>query len=327
MTISIAMCTYNGARYLDTQLRSFATQTRCPDELVICDDGSSDDTVRIVTEFAETAPFTVRIYKNGATLGYAKNFEQAIRLCEGDLIALSDQDDIWYPSKLATLSSAMQDEVIGGAFSDGDLMTSTLCSTGQTLWGNLRFTAREQDDFRRGRGAEALLRRDIVTGMTLVFRATLRSVLLPVPQSWPHDSWLALMLVAHSSILPISTCLVGYRTHVAQHTGAPQTRMDKFKCLRKQGVASFLSRSRTNNLAEYEKAARQFEELTDHLQKAQPSGLLLTHARAKAIHARSAIATLNQPRIRRITRVVAKTVGYRRYSSPAWQNMIRDLVL
>ena len=101
--ISVAMCTYNGERFLPQQLASIAAQTRLPDELVVCDDRSTDRTVAIVREFAASVPFPVKVFENERNLGYSANFEAAIRRCEGDLIALSDQDDIWYPQHLETL--------------------------------------------------------------------------------------------------------------------------------------------------------------------------------------------------------------------------------
>ena len=96
MNLSIALATYNGAVYLKEQLESIAAQTRTPDELVISDDQSTDDTLRVIEEFAATAGFPVRLSVNEANLGIAKNFEKAISLCRGDLIFLSDQDDVWH---------------------------------------------------------------------------------------------------------------------------------------------------------------------------------------------------------------------------------------
>ena len=97
---SIALCTYNGERFLSQQLESLAAQTILPDELVICDDASSDSSLRILEDFAQKAPFIVRIFKNPKNLGYIKNFEKAIGLCSMDVIFLSDHDDYWESEKL-----------------------------------------------------------------------------------------------------------------------------------------------------------------------------------------------------------------------------------
>ena len=99
LTISIAMTTYNGEKYLQEQLDSFLGQNRLPDELVVCDDGSQDRTMAILESFSSRAPFPVRIYRNSAKLGYSKNFEKAGSLCTGDIIAFSDEDDVWDAQK------------------------------------------------------------------------------------------------------------------------------------------------------------------------------------------------------------------------------------
>lgn len=106
--ISVAVCTYNGSRFLPEQLTSIAAQTRLPDEMVVCDDGATDATAEIIEKFARTAPFLVRFIRNSQNLGSTKNFENAIGLCTGDLIALSDQDDIWMREKLGRQAEMME---------------------------------------------------------------------------------------------------------------------------------------------------------------------------------------------------------------------------
>jgi glycosyltransferase involved in cell wall biosynthesis len=100
MKISIALATYNGEAYIWDQLDSLANQTCLPQELIVCDDGSLDRTLYWVEKFAEIAPFPVHIYRNEKPLGQAHNFLRAASLCEGDLIAFCDQDDVWLPEKL-----------------------------------------------------------------------------------------------------------------------------------------------------------------------------------------------------------------------------------
>ena len=81
LQLSVALCTYNGARFLQEQLDSIASQSLLPDELVLCDDRSNDDTFKIVQRFAHRVRFPVRTVVNRSTLGSSKNFEQAVRLC------------------------------------------------------------------------------------------------------------------------------------------------------------------------------------------------------------------------------------------------------
>ena len=108
-TISVALCTYNGAKHIGLQLESLATQTYPPVELVVCDDGSTDDTLAIVAAFAENAPFPVSIHRNTTKLGYANNFLHAASLCSGLLVAFSDQDDVWAESKLGSCVAFFED--------------------------------------------------------------------------------------------------------------------------------------------------------------------------------------------------------------------------
>ncbi len=98
--ISIAMAVYNGERFIQEQLESYLAQTRLPDELVISDNGSKDATIAIVRDFAARASFAVRLHVNETDVGICKNFERAISLCTGDIICLSDSDDVWLPRKL-----------------------------------------------------------------------------------------------------------------------------------------------------------------------------------------------------------------------------------
>jgi glycosyltransferase involved in cell wall biosynthesis len=102
--ISIAMATYNGERFLEEQLRTLGEQVKLPDEVVVCDDGSTDRTLEILVQFAERAPFRVRLVINDQRLGWRENFLKAASLCTSDYIAFCDQDDVWLPDKLSVVS-------------------------------------------------------------------------------------------------------------------------------------------------------------------------------------------------------------------------------
>ena len=107
-TISIALASYNGARYLRDQLESLADQTRRPDELVVSDDGSTDETWDVLEDFAHTAPFPVRLHQNARNLGWQDNFVATALRCRSDWVGFCDQDDVWAPSKLAHVESIIQ---------------------------------------------------------------------------------------------------------------------------------------------------------------------------------------------------------------------------
>ena len=106
MKISIALASFNGERYLQEQLQSFLDQTRLPDEVVISDDASTDGTMEIVRRFQESAPFAVKVIQGRGRQGFVANFNRALEATTGDLVFLSDQDDVWFPNKLEAMEAA-----------------------------------------------------------------------------------------------------------------------------------------------------------------------------------------------------------------------------
>lgn len=110
LTSSVALATYNGENYISAQLNSIANQTHLPNELVICDDLSTDRTLELIKTFSQTAPFPVRLHTSQKRLGYIKNFEKAAALCGGDVVFFCDQDDIWVPQKIEIVISVFSRE-------------------------------------------------------------------------------------------------------------------------------------------------------------------------------------------------------------------------
>ena len=140
MTVSIALCTFNGEKFLKEQLESFTHQTKLPDELIICDDHSTDTTLQIVESFIQSAPFNVRLYVNESRMGSTKNFERAISLSKGDVIFLSDQDDWWHPEKINTILDCFSPQgKYGGVFSDAEIVDETLNYQNRNLWESIGF--------------------------------------------------------------------------------------------------------------------------------------------------------------------------------------------
>jgi glycosyltransferase involved in cell wall biosynthesis len=137
--ISIAMASYNGERFIREQLDSYAAQSRLPDQLIICDDGSIDRTIPIVEEFAASAPFPVIISRNSRNLGYSRNFARALTLCDGDIIFLSDQDDVWFPDRVERVISVFEtDPDVQVVVNDQLLADAELRHRGVTKLENLR---------------------------------------------------------------------------------------------------------------------------------------------------------------------------------------------
>jgi len=220
MGLSVALCTYNGERFVEQQLKSIATQDRLPDELVVSDDCSSDRTVEIIERFAETAPFPVRLSVNRDTVGSTRNYCAAISRCQEEIIFLSDQDDVWLPRKVATVErSLIHSDAVGFVFSDAVRIDDRSQPIGQTLWQAIRFSSRERRLMSAGRNFEVLVRRNTVTGATMAFRAKFKDWILPIPSEWVHDGWIALLISAFAECRLVDEPLVLYRQHADQQLG------------------------------------------------------------------------------------------------------------
>jgi glycosyltransferase involved in cell wall biosynthesis len=230
--VSVAMATYNGAAFIYEQLASIGAQTLAPYEIVICDDGSSDDTLRIIQQFKSRSPLPVHLHRNDERLGAAQNFARAIALCEGELIALADQDDVWLPEKLARLSGAMP----GGApyaFCDATVIDAAGAPSGHRSLASRMRGARDRtllerrfplraiaDAFEQRREVALMMKRDFIYGTTLMFRAPLRESIMPIPGGYSHDTWIVNVLACLSYHgVPVLEPLVRYRRHDQQASG------------------------------------------------------------------------------------------------------------
>ncbi len=219
LRISVALCTYNGATYLEEQLASFTVQTLLPFELIVCDDLSTDATANIVENFAKQSPFPVHFYRNPSCLGSTLNFDRAISLCNGEYVALADQDDVWRTDKLERISQVLAIEGVVAAFSDAEVTDEALLPLGYRMWQRLAFGKKEQKLIETGHALDVLLKRYVVMGATLVFRSDLRQLILPIPHDWHHDAWIAIVAATAGEIGLDSSALVKYRQHVKNQIG------------------------------------------------------------------------------------------------------------
>lgn len=240
-SISIALCTYNGARFLEAQLDSYLTQTRLPDELIVCDDGSTDETLAILARFEKRASFPVRIVRNEATLRPTKNFEKAIGLCTGELIATSDQDDVWLPDKLALGQAALAQEPRPGlVFTNAEVVDEDLHPQGHLMWDSISFGLLARRRVRRGQAFEVLLRQWLVTGATMMFHSQYRPFILPIPENWIHDGWIAFIIGALAPVGFVERSTIKYRQHAAQQIGGKKlTWREMYDRAREVGPAHF----------------------------------------------------------------------------------------
>ena len=224
MRISVAMCTYNGADFLPAQLESILAQSRKPDQIVVCDDGSTDETRALLQKFEKASPDVILLRFNKQNLGSIKNFEQAIGLCNGDVIALSDQDDVWRPDKLQLIEDRFKKQSTGLVFSDAELVEENLTPLNRRMWNEVGFDEHKKKLLRSGRALEVLVTGWTVTGATMAFRAGFKNICLPVPEgiAMIHDGWIALAIAAVADVVALDEPLIQYRQHARQQIGAPE---------------------------------------------------------------------------------------------------------
>jgi glycosyltransferase involved in cell wall biosynthesis len=248
--ISVALCTYNGERFLGQQLASIKNQSSPVHELVICDDGSTDQTFEIIEAFQKSVNFPVILHKNLTNLGSSKNFEKCIQACSGDIIFLCDQDDLWKKDKIekqvAFLDAHPDQDAV---FSNALMIDQAGASKEKTSFEQIEFTADLQNFWKRGGAFEILSKGYIVTGATLAIRKKICDSVFPVPSIIPeliHDGWIALYLSMDQKIGFLSEVLVEYREHDNQQVG-----------LKGNGpvitLADRFSRARTEKLVRLEK--------------------------------------------------------------------------
>ncbi len=323
--VSVVLCTYNGARFVAEQVRSILAQRPAPLELVVGDDDSRDDTVAIIerevaaaraADPAVTTELVVRRHAPG--LGVVGNFADAMAACRGDLMALSDQDDVWAPDKLARLVPLFEaDARLQLVHTDARLVDAAGAPLGLTLLEALEVTAAERAGLQRGDAFAVLLRRNLVTGATVMLRRSLVEQAAPFPPEWVHDEWLAAIAAAqHEHALRlVPEPLIDYRQHGANEIGARRPTMaDRWAKLREPRD------SRAPQLAERTRL------LAERLGTLDVPAERLALARAKHGHeARRRDLPRWQPA--RIPGVVAGVVAgrYGRYSRGAI-DVLRDLV-
>lgn len=303
-TTSVAMGTYNGSRFLAEQLSSIARQSVLPNELVICDDGSNDTTAQIITEFARSAPFEVRFVQNSTCLGIAKNFEKAIMLCRCEIIALADQDDLWNPQKVSRCLEVLEhDRKLGGVFSDAELIDEHSALLGRRLWSGVPFHP-HKDRFSSAEFVRLLLRQDVATAPTIVFRSEWRDSIVPIPATWMQDAWIAWMLVLYSCLGFIRDPLMQYRIHPDQQLGlASSSPRDRLVAIRKAGSAP------------YSRIAGRFEDLRDRLleRPCSQQGAYLRELNRKIKHLHSQ-TNLASNRLMRSGQIMLALPSYMRYT-------------
>ena len=210
-SVSVAIATYNGARYIKEQLDSILTQTHSVDEIIIVDDCSSDETWDILTQHA-TNNSKIKIFRNETNLGGTKSFEKAICACHGDYIALADQDDYWLPEKLISAANKLDQQSKNKPL--------LYCSALEFVDKDLVHLGMSNLNFKPSFG-NALVE-NIVTGCTAVFNNSLKKLAknYKPQQAVMHDWWLYLLATAFGRVIYDPISYIKYRQHGANVIGA-----------------------------------------------------------------------------------------------------------
>lgn len=223
--ISIAMATYNGARYIRQQIDSILKQSIQDFELIINDDCSTDNTWDIVNEYAKHDE-RIRAYRNERNVGFKRNFESVISLCRGDYIALSDQDDIWHPLHLEVLLNNIGNKMI--ACADAVLVDYNGIDMGMLLSYQESLDYVPEDDLLKA--YSVIFFRSPYQGSSMLIKKTFFDVALPIPEKIEyHDAWFSELGCFYGGISYVNTPLSYYRRHDKNVTGNKIARRPKLR--------------------------------------------------------------------------------------------------
>ena len=228
--VSVALCVYNGERFLRDQLDSLLAQEDVDLEVVIVDDCSSDGSLAVLLEYA-AHDARIRVVANEKNLGHLDSFAKCMALCSHALIAPSDQDDLWHPRKLATLAAAIGDADM--AYCNSAYIDGAGVPLGRSIADDLK-------TMHSGRDPMKYLFQNTVSGHALLVRREVFDAALPFPELLYHDWWLAIRAAAGKGVVYVDQPLVQFRRHVSAYSPLGkkklQTRKER-KAERKQKAA------------------------------------------------------------------------------------------
>lgn len=235
MKISVSLTTYFGEKFLNQQLNSILDQTRLPDELIVCDDGSNDMTLNLLDSFKKKASFKCEIYHNKVNRGTGFSFKKAIDLCSGDIILFCDQDDIWLPNKIEIIENYFhKNPHVDYVVSNASIIDSNSNYLGYTLWDQKKFTKKWKIKFNKNQ-FKTLFKKNIITGMSTAVSKKVVDLGQTKPNLVNHDAWY-IYLASLSGLkgLLIDHPLTLYRQHDNQQFGSRKlTKYQNFRRLLK----------------------------------------------------------------------------------------------
>ncbi len=221
MKISVALCTYNGEKYLHEQLNSILNQTLKVNEIIVCDDQSTDNTIAILEEYSKKNEGLFKIFKNEINLRSVKNFEKAISLCTNEIIFLSDQDDIWHLEKVKHFIEYFKnnpkiDVVASNGYCIDD---NSKVHEKYAVWDVPQFLAEQGVAFNYHKIICYVS--NIATGASMAFRKTICDEILPFPimKDFHHDEWIAILSSKRDAFVMLPEKYFYYRIHENQQVG------------------------------------------------------------------------------------------------------------
>jgi len=201
--VSVAMCTYNGQEFLSAQLGTIISQDYENLEIIIVDDCSADVTWDVLQRFAEMDR-RVKLYRNKRNIGYIRNFERAIKLCKGELIALADQDDIWEPTKISEMVEAIGDNIM--VYHDSDFIDENSQRIGdETMSSKFRMY--------EGQSCIPFIVANCISGHATLFKRKLIKYIFPFASDNYHDWWISYVAFNVGTVKYLNKILVHYRQH------------------------------------------------------------------------------------------------------------------
>jgi len=322
MKVSIVLALRNGMPWLEEQLRSLTEQTRRPDEILICDDASSDGSRACIARFEAEYPGLIRYVRNDVPLGIDGNFAEGIALASGDAILLCDQDDVWMPEKVWLLAGTLENAgAPAGVFCDSLITDADLVLSGRTHLQQRGFLPHLRNVLRSGtpeQMAKLFWKRVPCAGHDMGFSAQLRDVLLPFPElPGCYDTWIGLVLAALGCWHFVDRPLTKFRQHGGNASGSGKrlTLAGQFREARR-AIGADAAGWNTDLYAELIRrvAGRVPAETLEQL-------------RARMAHS-EARSRMNVPFLRRIGPVVRELVSLRyfRYGR-GLKNVLQDLFL
>lgn len=325
-SVSVAMCTRNGAAYVAEQVKSIIDQKLLPVEVVVSDDASTDGTVGIIRSLFDgvspghpAAGIRLTILENVNPLGVTRNFEQAVRACTGRLIALCDQDDRWHPDRLSRqVGEFVRRPELDVLFTDASLVGAGGTSLGAALFETLRLTPADAVAIHDGDAFTRFIKRNLATGATMMFRRRICCVALPFPEEWIHDEWIAITAAAVGQVDLLKEQLIDYRQH-----GSNQVGMRRTTLLVK--VRRTLEPRGERNERLVRRSQLLVERLTSLGSRVAPETLERARTKARVERFRAALPAARLKRLRSV--LAADRRGwYAEYCSRGRLDMVRDIL-